>query len=85
MNKLKDNISYIIGFLLLIIAVVDLAKMITNLDGGGIIRYLYDILFIIGAIVFILSNILGIMPVSSSKKALFDEILGYLSSHAPGS
>ncbi len=85
MNKLKDNVSYIIGFLLLIIAVIDLVKMIMNIDGGGIIRYLYDILFIIGAIVFILSNILGIMPVSSSKKALFDEILGYLSAHAPRS
>ena len=85
MNKFKDNVSYIIGFLLLIIAVIDLAKMIMCIDSGGIIRYLYDILFIIGAIVFILSNILGIMPVNGSKKALFDEILGYLSSHAPGS
>lgn len=80
MKKIKDNFSYIIGFVLLIIVVVDFGKMIINMDfySFDIIRYVPDILCFIGAIIFIMSNILGIAPVSLEKQELFEEILNYL-------
>ena len=85
MKKLKDNISYIVGAVLLIIAVYYLVRMIKGMENGSGVGYLYDILYFIGAIFFILSNILGLMPISGSKKALFDKILGYLSEHGEAS
>jgi hypothetical protein len=46
-----------------------------------IIRYLPDILCFIGAIIFILSHILGIAPVNPEKTELFENILVYLYQH----
>ncbi len=76
----KINISYIIGFVLLLVVVIDFGKLLLTMDftSFDIIRYIPDILCFIGAIIFILSNILGIAPVNPEKTELFENRLVYL-------
>ena len=78
MRKLRDNISYIIGAVFLLFTVIDFAKLLLSVDGVDLLRYLPDILCFIGAIIFLLSNVLGIMPVIGEKKELIDGLVDYL-------
>lgn len=80
MKKIKDNISYIIGIALLLVVVIDFGKLLFTMDLASfdLVRYLPDILCFIGAIIFIMSNILGIAPVNPAKSDLFESILIYL-------
>ena len=78
MKRLFDNITYIIGFILVGLIIYELVNMLLNLNTGRVLSYVPDIICYIGGLAFVLSCILGIYPVSGAKKELFDEILEFL-------
>ena len=76
MKNNKNLILYLVGFSSLFLFVVGFIRLILNINNSGeFLRMFPSILCYIGALIFILSRVLGFFPVSFNKKILFDEII----------
>ena len=79
MKRIRINISYIIGVLLLCLIGFEVFRMIRTIDSvGDFIYYIPETICYIGGVIFVLGNILGILPVGSYRKELFEGLCGYL-------
>ena len=79
MKRIRINISYIIGVLLLCLIAFEVFRMIRTIDSvGDFIYYIPETICYIGGVIFVLGNILGILPVGSYRKELFEGLCGYL-------
>ena len=73
MKRIRINISYIIGVLLLCLIAFEVFRMIRTIDSvGDFIYYIPETICYIGGVIFVLGNILGILPVGSYRKELFE-------------
>ena len=79
MKRIRINISYIIGILLLCLIGFEVFRMIRTIDSvGDFIYYIPETICYIGGVIFVLGNILGILPVGNYRKELFEGLCGYL-------
>jgi len=79
MKRIRINISYIIGVILLGLIIFEAYRMVRNIDSvGEFIYYIPETICYIGGVIFVLGNILGILPVGNYRKELFEGLCGYL-------
>ena len=79
MKRIRINISYIIGVLLLCLIGFEVFRMVRTINSvGDFIYYIPETICYIGGVIFVLGNILGILPVGSYRKELFEGLCGYL-------
>ena len=79
MKRIRINISYIIGVILLGLIIFEAYRMVRNIDSvGEFIYYIPETICYIGGVIFVLGNILGILPVGNYRKELFEDLCGYL-------
>ncbi len=79
MKNNKNLILYLFGFSSLLLFVVGFTRLILNINNSGEFLSMFpSILCYIGALIFILSRVLGLFPVNFNKKILFDEIIDSL-------
>ena len=79
MKRIRINISYIIGVILLGLIIFEAYRMVRNIDSvGEFIYYIPETICYIGGLIFVLGNIFGILPVGNYRKELFEGLTGYL-------
>lgn len=79
MKRIRINISYIIGVILLGLILFEAYRMVRNIDSvKEFIYYIPETLCYIGGLIFVFGNIFGILPVGNYRKELFEGLIGYL-------
>lgn len=79
MKRIRINISYIIGVILLGLIAFEVFRMVRTINSvGDFIYYIPETICYIGGVIFVLGNILGILPVGSYRRELFEGLCGYL-------
>ena len=79
MKRIRINISYIIGVILLGLIAFEVFRMVRTINSvGDFIYYIPETICYIGGVIFVLGNILGILPVGNYRKELFEGLCGYL-------
>ena len=79
MKRIRINLSYIIGIILLGLIAFEVFRMVRTINSvGDFIYYIPETICYIGGVIFVLGNILGILPVGNYRKELFEGLCGYL-------
>lgn len=78
MKKNKVWISYLIGVFFFICLIISFIRMIPNINSNNFSKFLPNIACYIGALIFVLTRILGLFPINFDKKLIFDEIIDKL-------
>ena len=79
MKRIRINISYIIGILLICLILFEAFRMFRTIDSvGDFIYFLPETICYIGGLIYVLGNILGLFPVGNYRRELFEGLCGYL-------